>query len=226
MSSQSLCASIPIPSQQRVFLWRVLVLLFHWARPLRQTRPVRGITGGLPAGSGTGQAQDLEEPLETLLPQAQEGRVGHHPASSDLAVCNYRDFKRADRLWCCSGGRWIRTTVKRSNRLRLTTVGLGCWTSWIWPFLTFSWVSNVVWHHTSSPKGKRFLHCRGSLVRVCLVSQGTWIGTIMRPLKSLEMRPSSSTWTMAEGTSLLCLLLVRSLLFQVGTSEITFPLWW
>lgn len=166
LTEQPQCAFVPIPSQQRVFLWRVLILLFHWARPLRQTRPVRGIPGGLPAGSGPGQAQDLEEPLETLLPQAQEGRVRHHPASSDLAFCKYPGFKcvTADRHWYCSGGRWIQTTVRRSNRLHLTTVGLGCWTSWIWPFLTSSWVSRDVWHLTNSPKGKRFACSHGSLV--------------------------------------------------------------
>lgn len=157
LTEQPQCACVPIPSQQRVFLWRVLVLLFHWARPLRQTRPVRGIPGGLPARSGPGQAQDLEEPLETLLPQAQEGRVRRRAATSDLAFCNDCGFKcvRADRHWSGSGGRWIQTTARRSNRLHLTTVGLGCWTSWIWPFLTSSWVSRDVWHHTHTAQTMR-----------------------------------------------------------------------
>lgn len=167
LTEQPECAFVPIPSQQRVFLWRVLVLLFHWACPLRQTRPVRRIPGGLPAGSGPGQAQDLEEPLETLLPQAQEGWVRHNPESSDLVFLNYRGFKyiRADWKWCCSGGRWIQTTVRRSNRRHLTTVGLGCWTSWTWPFLTSSWVSQDVRHHTNSPQGQRFPCCSLMWVR-------------------------------------------------------------
>ena len=148
------CAFVAIRSQQRVFLWRVLVLLFHWACSLRQTRPVRGLPGGLPAGSGPGQAQDLEEPLETLLPQAQEGRVRRHlhPQALPSVTSGGSKCVRADQHWYCSGGRWIPTTVRRSNRLRLTTVGPGCWTSWIWPFLTSSWVSRDVWHHANGPK--------------------------------------------------------------------------
>lgn len=62
-------------SQQRVLLRRVLVLLLHRTRSVRQTGPDRGIPGRLPPRPGPGQAQDLEEPVETLLSQAQEGRV-------------------------------------------------------------------------------------------------------------------------------------------------------
>ncbi|CAG04459.1 unnamed protein product [Tetraodon nigroviridis] len=47
-----------------------------------------------------------------------------------------------------------------------------------------------------------------------LLTQGTWIGTIMRPLKSLGTRPSSSIWTTAEGTSLLCSPLLCSCYFK------------
>lgn len=73
-SSHNMC-SFPLPSQQRVFLWRVFVLLLHWACPVRQTRPDRRIPGCLPPRPGPRQTQDMEEPMETLLPQTQEGRV-------------------------------------------------------------------------------------------------------------------------------------------------------
>lgn len=167
ISEQPWSFLVLISSQQRVFLWRVLVLLFHWACSLWQTRSDRGVPGCLPAGSGPGQAQDMEEPLETLLPQAQEGRVRHHPLSSDMVFKNCTI--RADRPWYCSGGRWIRTTVKRSNRLHLMTLEPGCWTSWIWPFLTSSWVSRDIWQHTESPKGERYPCSCGSVV--CFVCQ-------------------------------------------------------
>lgn len=58
-----------------MFLWGVLILLLHWARPVWKTRPDRRIPGRLPPRPGTCQTQDVEEPVETLLPQTQEGRV-------------------------------------------------------------------------------------------------------------------------------------------------------
>lgn len=73
--SYNMCFFFSLPSQQCVFLWGVLILLLHWACPLWKTRPDRRIPGRLPPRPGTRQTQDVEEPVETLLPQTQEGRV-------------------------------------------------------------------------------------------------------------------------------------------------------
>lgn len=62
-------------SQQHLLLRGVLVLLLHGARPVREARPDRGLAGRLPARPVPGQEEDLAEPLATLIPQAQEGRV-------------------------------------------------------------------------------------------------------------------------------------------------------
>lgn len=62
-------------SQQRLLLRGVFVLLLHRARPVREAGPDRGLAGRLPARPGPGQKEDLAEPLATLVPQAQEGRV-------------------------------------------------------------------------------------------------------------------------------------------------------
>lgn len=62
-------------SQQHLLLWGVLVLLLYGTRPVREAGPDRGLAGRLPARPVPGQEEDLAEPLATLIPQAQEGRV-------------------------------------------------------------------------------------------------------------------------------------------------------
>lgn len=53
----------------------MFVLLLHWARSVWKAWPDRGLTGRFPAWPRPGQAQNLEEPMEALLPQAQESWV-------------------------------------------------------------------------------------------------------------------------------------------------------
>ena len=101
MGQQTTCVSCSIPSQQRVFLRRVFVLLLHRARSVREAGPDRGIPGGLPPGPGPRQAQDLEEPVETLLPQTQEGRV-RDPSCAFRQSCVYWHSIEAES--CGTGG--------------------------------------------------------------------------------------------------------------------------
>lgn len=58
-------------------------------------------------------------------------------------------------LFSSSDGRLIRTTAKRWNKHHLMTAGPGCWMSWIWPFLIFSWVR--VPFHSFALNSFRFL---------------------------------------------------------------------
>lgn len=84
--------SFLVPSQQRVFLRRVFILLLHWTRSVWQTRPDWRVPGRLPPRPGPRQAQDVEESVETLLPQTQEGRVRDRP--SDQTVNQWRPAVR------------------------------------------------------------------------------------------------------------------------------------
>lgn len=96
------------------------------------------------------------------------------------------------------------------------TVVLVCWTSWIWPSLTSSWVTSL---HIQFPGA--LLYGQNTTIMHSLVKnfanswsnymlhikifysnvfwQATWIGITMRRLRSLEMKPSLFTLTMEEG---------------------------
>ena len=133
----------------------------------------------------------------------------------------------------CSGGRWTQITARRSNRRHRTTAGRGCWTSWTWPSLTSSWVSQHVSRGLTTDPNCEFPLVLNNvyiymyicnIYAVCniccftyILIQETWTATIMRRLKSLEMRLSSSTWTTAEGAS-------QTVMWFVFTSSAAFLL--
>lgn len=90
-----------------------------------------------------------------------------------------------DRLWLPHG--WVSMSLGGLSTVSEVNNGQ-CWAT---QYITHSRCTTV---HT---------HICAELL-TCIPTQETWIATIMRRSKSLEMRPLSSIWTTAEGEPLHC----------------------
>lgn len=110
----------------------MLLLLLYWACSVWEAGPDRGFSGCLPARPGPGQTQDLEEPLETILPQTQESRVRNQCICRKHNIIKYKIhlFKRKAftlRVWQALRSTGEKTSYCSSKKIQVERRVQGKW---------------------------------------------------------------------------------------------------